>query len=50
MNKKILLSLFFLTISFVFASPFNEKLSFEENEKLHSGELLIRNINIRKNI
>ena len=50
MNKKILLSLFFLTISFVFASPFNEKLSFEENEKLHSGELLIRNINFRKNI
>ena len=50
MNKKILLSLFFLTISFVFASPFNEKLSDEEYESLQNGELLIRNINHKKNI
>ena len=50
MKRKILLSLFSLMITIVFASPFNEKLSIEEHEKLLSGEILIRNINYRKNV
>lgn len=50
MKKKLILSIFFLFVFSLFASPFNEKLSIEEHEKLLSGEVLIRNINFKKNI
>lgn len=50
MKRKFLLLLLNLIFVSVFASPFNEKLSDEEYESLQNGELLIRNINHKKNI
>lgn len=40
----------FLLFNFIFASPFNEKLTPKEQEFLSTGEILIRNINYKKNI
>lgn len=48
--KRKILSLILLITGILFASPFNEKLSVEEYERLQNGELLIRNINYKKNI
>ena len=48
--KRKFLSLILLITGILFASPFNEKLSVEEYERLQNGELLIRNINYKKNI
>lgn len=50
MKKKIILSIMFLLFNFIFASPFNEKLTPKEQEFLSTGEILIRNINYKKNI
>ena len=50
MKRKFLLLLLNLIFVSVFASPFNEKLSDEEYKSLQNGELLIRNINHKKNI
>lgn len=40
----------FLLFNLIFASPFNEKLTPKEQEFLSTGEILIRNINYKKNI
>lgn len=50
MKKKIILSIMFLLFNFIFASPFNEKLTPKEQEFLSTGKVLIRNINYKKNI
>lgn len=50
MKKKIILSIMFLLFNLIFASPFNEKLTPKEQEFLSTGEILIRNINYKKNI
>lgn len=50
MKKKIFFLIFSAFFNLIFASPFNEKLSLQERERLAEGELLIRNINFKKNI
>ena len=47
--KKLLLFLSLLFIfSFIYADPFNEKLTAEERQTIASGEILIKNINFDK--
>ena len=49
--KHLLLTVLFFSLSgFCFASPFNAKLTSDERSRLEKGELLIKNINFKKNI
>lgn len=50
MKNKILILVFTLFFSSLFASPFNEKLTEDELNTLSTGQVLIKNINNKKNI
>lgn len=50
MKNKILILVFTLLFSSLFASPFNEKLTEDELNTLSTGQVLIKNINNKKNI
>lgn len=50
MKNKIFILVFTLFFSSLFASPFNEKLTEDELNTLSTGQVLIKNINNKKNI
>ncbi len=50
MKKIILFTTFLLLTAFCFAEPFNSKLTEAEKEVISSGEVLIKNINFKRNI
>ena len=48
MKKFIIFASFLFLFSFIFADPFNEKLTTEERQTIAAGEILIKNINFDK--